>query len=66
MRNTRSSERTGRLKGLATGLAIAMGLIFTMARIAAASNESGGSIAVIASSWNMWFGTMSRRAPVFS
>jgi peptidoglycan/xylan/chitin deacetylase (PgdA/CDA1 family) len=36
MRNTRSSERTGRLKGLATGLAIAMGLIFTMARIAAA------------------------------
>ena len=36
------------------------------ARTASASNEIGGSIAVIASSWNTWLGTMSRSAPVFS
>ncbi len=35
-------------------------------RTASASNEFGGSIAIIASSWNMWFGTMSRSAPVTS
>ena len=35
-------------------------------RTASASKEIGGSIAVIASSWKTWFGTMSRSAPVFS
>ena len=33
-------------------------------RTAFASNPAGGSIATIASSWNTWFGTMSRSAPV--
>ena len=30
-------------------------------RTASASKEIGGSIVVMASSWNTWFGTMSRR-----
>ena len=32
-------------------------------RIASASSDTGGSIAVSASSWNRWFCTMSRSAP---
>src|SRR6266404_5615446 len=32
-----------------------------LARTASASNEIGGSIAIMARSWNRWFGTMSRR-----
>jgi hypothetical protein len=36
------------------------------ARTSAAWNEIGGSIAVVARSWKRWFGTMSRKAPVFS
>ena len=35
-------------------------------RTASASNEIGASIATIARSCMMWFGTMSRSAPVFS
>ena len=35
-----------------------------LARTASASNEIGGSIAIMARSWNRWFGTMSRNAPV--
>ena len=35
-----------------------------LSRTASASKEIGGSIAVIASSWNRWLGTMSRSAPV--
>jgi hypothetical protein len=30
------------------------------------AEEMGGSIAITASSWNMWFWTMSRIAPVSS
>ena len=36
------------------------------ARTASALNELGASIAVIARSWNMWLGTMSRKAPACS
>src|SRR5258705_11287126 len=32
-----------------------------LARTASASNEIGGSIAIMARSWKRWFGTMSRR-----
>ena len=35
-------------------------------RTVSALNEFGGSIATIASNWNMWFGIMSRSAPVGS
>src|SRR6266436_4698028 len=35
-------------------------------RTECASNFTGGSIATSDSSWNRWFGTMSRRAPVAS
>ena len=35
-------------------------------RTASACKVSGGSIAAMQSSWNMWFGTMSRSAPVGS
>ena len=35
-------------------------------RIASASKESGGSIATSESTWNMWFWTMSRMAPISS
>ena len=40
-------------------------LVFS-ARTASASNEIGGSIAIMARSWKKWFGTMSRNAPVAS
>ena len=33
-----------------------------LARTASASSEIGGSVAVIAISWNRWLGTMSERA----
>jgi hypothetical protein len=36
------------------------------ARTASASNETGGSIPIMARSWNKWFGTMSRSAPICS
>ena len=35
-----------------------------LARTSLALNETGGSMAIIARSWNKWFGTMSRNAPV--
>ncbi|MCY1175266.1 hypothetical protein D9M73_154970 [compost metagenome] len=35
-------------------------------RTASAANAAGGSMATIASNWNRWLGTMSRRAPVLS
>ena len=47
------------------GLIASITLAFS-ARTASASKALGGSMAVTASSWNMWFGTMSRSAPVGS
>ena len=35
-------------------------------RTASAAKEFGASIAVMERSWNRWFGTMSRSAPVGS
>ena len=35
-------------------------------RTASAAKQVGGSIAVRVRSWNRWFGTMSRNAPVWS
>ncbi len=35
-------------------------------RTASAAKVTGGSIAIIVSSWKRWFGTMSRSAPVAS
>ncbi len=47
------------------GLIASMTLAFSL-RTASASKLLGGSIATIDSNWNMWFGTMSRSAPVGS
>ena len=47
------------------GLIASITLAFS-ARSASASKVLGGSMAVMARSWNMWLGTMSRRAPVDS
>ena len=35
-------------------------------RTSSAPNDTGGSMAHMATSWNTWFGTMSRSAPVAS
>ena len=52
-------------RGGSNGL-IACSTFAFSARTASASKLLGGSMATLASNWNMWFGTMSRSAPVGS